>query len=268
MAKVKAPLFSLEARGALAKTVVHFPWKGLNCVREYIIPSNPKSTAQMSQRGKFIEAVDNIHASQRDGTFALGPTDVSAYALLASTFKTPRTWFNQIVKAYVDSILADKGPIIWQGANLVLTVSTQIEITVYATAGVPQHADVRYGITKTALLDTQEITKQEPVSMWAATTPASLNDWIMPTPTGDSGYVYICIVAGTTGATEPTWPKRIGLTVVDATVTWECRRYTPYPMKGTITGLTKGQKYFLQPMGRAGEANEGSIGGIYHAIVT
>ena len=51
MAKLKAPLLSLGASGAIGRSIVFFPWKGLDCAREYVIPSNPKSTGQLTQRG-------------------------------------------------------------------------------------------------------------------------------------------------------------------------------------------------------------------------
>ncbi len=38
MAKVKAPLFSLDARGKIADTLVYAVWKGLNYCRKYVIP--------------------------------------------------------------------------------------------------------------------------------------------------------------------------------------------------------------------------------------
>ncbi|MBA7586442.1 hypothetical protein ES708_28440 [subsurface metagenome] len=268
MAKVKAPLFSLEARGALAKTVVYFPWKGLNAVREYVIPSNPKSPAQLAQRSKFIEAVENIHASQRDAFAPLASPDVSAYALLASTFKTPRTWFNAVLKAYVESLLAGKGPLIWQGGELDVSTAKRIIFTIKSTAGNAYHADIRYGTSKTALLDIASMTSEEPKLDWIAENPYSLDAEACPTEANKTGYTYICIVAGTSGTTEPVWPTRIGGTVEDATVTWECKRCLPYPWTVTISTLVTGQKYFLQPIGRAGEECEGSDGGIYHTIVT
>jgi len=49
MAKLKAPLMSLGASGALGKALVFFGWKGLDVVREYVIPANPKTTAQNTQ---------------------------------------------------------------------------------------------------------------------------------------------------------------------------------------------------------------------------
>lgn len=50
MAKVSGPLFSLEARGKIADAVVYFPWKGLHVVRQWLIPANPQSATQGSQR--------------------------------------------------------------------------------------------------------------------------------------------------------------------------------------------------------------------------
>lgn len=50
MAKVTGPLMSMSASGKLADAIVFFTWKGRNVVRQYLIPSNPKSTAQGDQR--------------------------------------------------------------------------------------------------------------------------------------------------------------------------------------------------------------------------
>lgn len=50
MAKVKGPLFSLEASGALAKTIVFSIWKGRPYVRELVNPSNPSSAGQVAIR--------------------------------------------------------------------------------------------------------------------------------------------------------------------------------------------------------------------------
>ncbi len=57
MAKVKAPLFSLDARGKIAGTLVYAVWKGLNYCRQYVIPFNPNSEAQQTIREYFAEAV-------------------------------------------------------------------------------------------------------------------------------------------------------------------------------------------------------------------
>ena len=53
MAKVTGPLYSMGASGKLGNAIVFFPWKGLNVVREWLIPTNKKSTGQGDQRIMF-----------------------------------------------------------------------------------------------------------------------------------------------------------------------------------------------------------------------
>lgn len=53
---------------------------------------------------------------------------------------------------------------------------------------------------------------------WAATTAYALDDYILPsTP---AGRFYKCTTAGTSGASEPTWPTTLGGTVTDGAVVW------------------------------------------------
>jgi len=67
MAKVDGPLFSLEARGKIADAMVFFPWKGRHIVRQWLKPTNPKSTIQGYLRAalktisKFIGKVGNTN---------------------------------------------------------------------------------------------------------------------------------------------------------------------------------------------------------------
>lgn len=55
---------------------------------------------------------------------------------------------------------------------------------------------------------------------WAETTVVELGDKRIPTT--NNGYYYTVSVAGTTTATEPTWPTVIDDTVTDGDVTWVC----------------------------------------------
>lgn len=50
MAKVKGPLFSLEASGSVAKTIVYSRWKGRQYTRQHTIPLNPQSAKQVNVR--------------------------------------------------------------------------------------------------------------------------------------------------------------------------------------------------------------------------
>ena len=60
------------------------------------------------------------------------------------------------------------------------------------------------------------------VPQWAAATAKVVGNEVIPNTVNN--YTYRCTIAGTTGASEPTWPTTIGLTVTDGGVTWECVR--------------------------------------------
>lgn len=53
MARVKGPLFSMEASGTIGNTLVFSKWKGRDYVRRHAIPSNPKSGLQVGIRSVF-----------------------------------------------------------------------------------------------------------------------------------------------------------------------------------------------------------------------
>lgn len=100
MAKVKGPLFSLDARGKIADTLVYMGWKGLQTVRQYVIPSNPNSANQQTQRGYFSDAVDAWQAS------GYVTADVTAWNLLAQALKAVASGFNMFVRYYVNAKVA------------------------------------------------------------------------------------------------------------------------------------------------------------------
>lgn len=53
MAGLTGPLFSLSARGTIAKTITYASWRGINYARERVIPANPQTTAQTEVRNIF-----------------------------------------------------------------------------------------------------------------------------------------------------------------------------------------------------------------------
>ena len=53
MAKPRAPLLSFGASGTIANTLTYASWRGINYVRERVIPQNPRSTAQTTTRNIF-----------------------------------------------------------------------------------------------------------------------------------------------------------------------------------------------------------------------
>lgn len=57
MAKVQGPLMSMEASGKVGGAIVFTRWKGRPVCRQYAIPSNPKSPAQVGVRACFKAAM-------------------------------------------------------------------------------------------------------------------------------------------------------------------------------------------------------------------
>ena len=147
MAKVKAPLMSLEARGAIGQAVVYFPWKGLNAVRKYVIPTNPKSTAQNTHRARLTSAVSLIHEAIQQATHPLDAADKSAVNLWGSTFATPRTWFNQLCKLIVDAqVLGDSSVVLTDGATT--PGAGQLGVSIWNVGNVVGFIKFYYGTTK------------------------------------------------------------------------------------------------------------------------
>lgn len=64
-------------------------------------------------------------------------------------------------------------------------------------------------------------------TIWQATHAYTLNQYVIPTTfaskvtaQGQQGVIFVCTTAGTSGASEPTWPSTEGGTVTDGGVTW------------------------------------------------
>jgi len=92
---------------------------------------------------------------------------------------------------------------------------------VYITDGIYISADV--GTSKQFVVSNNIVNGFAPadpvvnIPVWQANTAYAL---AVVKPTSPNGFYYIATNAGTSGATEPTWPTSSGLTVVDGTITW------------------------------------------------
>ena len=162
MAKLKAPLLSLGANGAIGKALVFFGWKGLDAVREYVIPANPKSAKQIIQRDYLKAAVAKIHFYQASATTPFGTNDATSYALLGSLQPTPRTWFNTICREWLNQKVAGKIPAVFTAGSC---VPGSLKLTLKIIAGVESSAitnfNIHYGTSKTALVNVLACTQTE-----------------------------------------------------------------------------------------------------------
>lgn len=152
MAKLRAPLFSFGASGKIAEALVYFPWKGLNVVREYVIPANPRTAPQTEQRGHLTNMVGKVHAAQISATHPLTAIDVSAYALWASVVQRATTWFNQAVRNGIDQLVKSLREAVFSGG--VTTPGTdKLTVEVWAIGIAPTAGKFFYGTSKTALIN-------------------------------------------------------------------------------------------------------------------
>lgn len=98
-AKVSAPLFSFGARGKIGGALVYFPWKGIDCVRSYVIPANPQTDAQVTQRGYMTSAVAEWHGTEYTSA------DVQAWNTYAGVLAAIMSGFNAMVKKFIEEII-------------------------------------------------------------------------------------------------------------------------------------------------------------------
>jgi len=145
MAKVKGPLFSLSASGQIAKTLVYGDWKGIDIVRKYVIPANPKTSGQQTQRGYFAAAVEDWHT---DGFTAI---DVVAWNLYALAQKVAASGFNMLVKLKVACAVAAESwtPLVDCLVTAIGAAGAQINIT--GTVG--STIKLYWGTSKTSMFN-------------------------------------------------------------------------------------------------------------------
>ncbi len=142
MAKVTGPLFSVDARGKIADTIVFMGWRGLKTVRRWLKPANPKTTKQVTTRGYFTQAVDAYHD--------LSTLDKSALRVEASG--QPYSGFNLWVGWMKKALDLDKTWIEINNVTGTPGAAGSGQITIAGSASADENLKIRYGRT-TALLD-------------------------------------------------------------------------------------------------------------------
>lgn len=161
MAKLTGPFFSLKASGQLGKTLVAFPWKGINALRTYVVPANPKSDAQKVQRGYFGDAVQAWH----DSLFSAD--DVGAWNRYAGILPAIMSGFNAMIKAFVDEAIKENTwEKIWQ-VTTPLVQDENFDILVHKAEG-GNTPTIHYGTRKTHFPNSQGI-GPDGVDTWRTT---------------------------------------------------------------------------------------------------
>lgn len=97
-AKVTGPLYSMSASGKIADAMVFFDWKGINVVRQFVVPSNPKTGDQGDQRLIMGGSGRAASAIKKTSEFAASLVDLD----LVPAGQTKQSF---IVKKLIDTYL-------------------------------------------------------------------------------------------------------------------------------------------------------------------
>jgi len=162
MAKLIAPLFSFSARGQLAKTLVYSGWKGIDDVRSYVIPANPQTADQQTQRSYFTDGVDAWHNT------GLVSDDVTAWNRYAGIQPRPQSGFNLFVADVIRLRMAGVSAVnVNMGFNGGISDSGvgQVDMTV-EEAGGAVGVNFLWGYSPTSLINT--VAGVEVANVWTA----------------------------------------------------------------------------------------------------
>lgn len=99
MAKVTAPFLSLDARGTVGKTLTASAWKGVQYMRQRVIPQNPKTADQTAIRDLITDASVAWKTNATVGGVQINSTYKSNFANAAAGF--PYSGFNLFIKKCV-----------------------------------------------------------------------------------------------------------------------------------------------------------------------
>ena len=105
MAKVYMPLLSAQASGKLAKSMVHFYWKGLNVVRQWVIPTNPRDVDQKLVRQKLASIGKNLKAIVTPFAGLVGGS--SMYQAIVATTPANNIWNAWFVKNALEDLKSE-----------------------------------------------------------------------------------------------------------------------------------------------------------------
>jgi len=136
-------------------------WKGLNVVRQYVVPSNPKTTLQTTQRAYVTAAVAMVHTAQALAAQPLDSDDQVAYSALASAKGKIMTWFNMAVKLWVDVKVATDTPVIYRNGTVTDKTAANIIATLWLSEETPSDlaaGKFYFGTSKTNLINSKVAT--------------------------------------------------------------------------------------------------------------
>jgi hypothetical protein len=149
MAKTKAPLFGFGASGKLGDAIVFGSWKGIDVAREYVVPANPQSAEQTTQRGYFTDGVTSWH-DMLDQVSAVA-ADGEAWNRYAGVLGR-MSGFNAFMREYVNERVAGGTPYgEFFGFAVTDPSAASMDLTVELSGASGKVVTARWGNSKTWL---------------------------------------------------------------------------------------------------------------------
>lgn len=170
MARLTGPLLSMSASGQVGKTLVFGDWKGVKYARQYVVPANPNSGDQQTQRGYLTSALSLWH----DTTNALVALDKTNLNRAAGLEASPMSGFNLYVKNYINTRIAGATPNQILGTAEAVKTEGAVQIEATSVASVTT-VKMRWGYSPTALVNL--VTRDE------AAVAGTTHTFILTTPT-------------------------------------------------------------------------------------
>lgn len=178
MAKTTAPLLSFDAAGTIAKTQTYARWRGIAYARRYVVPANPRTTAQTLTRDIFRTMTQMWKQLPGDATlpwntFASGKPLLGVNAFVGQNVRNIR---GQVTPDVMDTFIGSPGA--RGGLGMVSMDLTPGNDTITAAIVAPDAPD---GWTLTQAegiafgnVDPSDIWTQTPVYAFDAVAPYSL----------------------------------------------------------------------------------------------
>lgn len=148
MAKLKGPLFSLSASGQLAKTLVFADWKGIDYARQHVVPANPNSADQQTQRGYLTAAMADFHSV----TYPLNALDLANLNRYAGIQASAVSGVNMYIKEHINTAKASVTVAVLHDTTETPGATGEIDIVATSKEST-NNVTMFYGTSKTALVN-------------------------------------------------------------------------------------------------------------------
>lgn len=181
MAKLSAPLLSLSASGTIGDLITYGKWKGINYARQRVIPANPNSAGQQSQRTKLANAVAD-YKSTTNALNALDKTNLDRAALYSGV---TQSGFNFYVKQHIAEAVAGgtPGPLYGTVESAVGSDTFQVDINSKASTA---NVTLYYGTSPTSMLTS--VTRSQ------TSTPGYAHTFVLTSLNAGTKYYYKVVV--------------------------------------------------------------------------